>query len=114
MKKNVLLLKIENNGLIIISAILALIYWHIESLHLGAISTRMITFFLFIVYGIFTQYFINSNKRMAVEINTLSMTDPLTGLYNRRGFLTLAEQHVKIAERAKNRVCLCCLPIWIK
>ena len=106
MKKNVILLKIENNGLIIISIILALIYWHIESLHLGAISTRMITFFLFIVYGIFTQYFINSNKRMAAEISNISVTDPLTGLYNRRGFMTLAEQHVKIADRTKNRVIL--------
>ena len=101
MKKNVILLKIENNGLIIISAILALIYWHVESLHLGAISTRMITFSLFIVYGIFTQYFINSNKRMAAKINTLSITDHLTGLYNRRGFITLAEQHLKLAERMK-------------
>jgi diguanylate cyclase (GGDEF)-like protein len=103
MGKNVILLKIENNGLIIISAILALIYWHIESLHLGAISTRTITFFLFITYGIFTQYFINSNKRMAAEISALSITDHLTGLYNRRGFMTLVEQHLKIAERTKKR-----------
>jgi len=101
LKKNIILLKIENNGLIIISVILALIYWHIESLHLGAISTRMITFSLFIVYGFFTQYFINANKRMAAEINALSITDHLTGLYNRRGFMTLAEQQLKIAKRTK-------------
>ncbi|TSA46628.1 MAG: GGDEF domain-containing protein [Deltaproteobacteria bacterium] len=106
MKKNVILLKIENNGLIIISAILALIYWHVESLHLGAVSTRAITFSFFIVYGVFTQYFINSNKRMATEISTLSMTDHLTGLYNRRGFMTLAEQHLKMAERTKRGVLL--------
>ena len=101
MKKNLILLKIENSVLVIISVALALIYWHVESLHLGAISTRMITFSLFIVYGIFTQYFINSNKRMAAEISTLSITDDLTGLYNRRGFITLAEQHLRIAERTK-------------
>lgn len=101
MKKNIILLKIENNGLVLISTILALIYWHVESLHLGAISTRLITFFLFIVYGFFTQYFVNANKRMAAEINALSITDHLTGLYNRRGFITLAEQHLKLAERTK-------------
>ena len=101
MKKNVILLEIEKNGLVLMSTILALIYWHVESLHLGAISTRMITFSLFIVYGFFTQYFINSNKRMAAELSTLSITDHLTGLYNRRGFITLAEQHLKLAERTK-------------
>lgn len=106
MKKNVILLKIENNGLIIISATFALIYWYIESLRLGEISARMITFSLFIIYGIFTQYLINSNKRMAKEISTLSNTDHLTGLYNRRGFITLAEQNLKIAERTKKRVML--------
>ena len=106
MKKNAILLKIENTGLIIVSVILALIYWHIESMHLGAISTRMITFSLFIVYGIFTQYFINSNKRMAEEISNISVTDPLTGLYNRRGFTALAERHAKIADRTKNKVIL--------
>ncbi|MEW6333139.1 MAG: PAS domain-containing protein, partial [Thermodesulfobacteriota bacterium] len=31
----------------------------------------------------------------------VSVTDELTGLYNRRGFLTLAEQQLRIAERTK-------------
>jgi len=31
----------------------------------------------------------------------MSVTDELTGLYNRRGFLTLAEQQLRIAERTK-------------
>jgi len=35
------------------------------------------------------------------EIRALSMTDPLTGLYNRRGFFTLADQQLKMARRAK-------------
>jgi diguanylate cyclase (GGDEF)-like protein len=34
----------------------------------------------------------------------LSLTDALTGLYNRRGFMTLAEQHLKIANRMKSLV----------
>jgi two-component system, cell cycle response regulator len=101
MKKSVFLGKIENYGLIIISTGVALIYWRIESLKLGATSTLWITFFLFIGYGVFTQYFINSHKRMAAEIISLSITDHLTGLYNRRGFMTLADQQIKLVERTK-------------
>jgi len=38
-------------------------------------------------------------KRMDEEIRSLSFTDELTGLYNRRGFTLLAEQEVKLAHR---------------
>lgn len=34
---------------------------------------------------------------------TLSLTDELTGLYNRRRFFLLAEQHLKVAIRSKKR-----------
>ena len=44
---------------------------------------------------------ITIRKQMEEEIQTLSVTDPLTGLYNRRGFLSLAEQQLKIAKRTK-------------
>ncbi len=47
---------------------------------------------------------INERKRMEEELRTLSLTDELTGLYNRRGFLTLAEQYLKIANRMKNKI----------
>ena len=40
------------------------------------------------------------------EITILSMTDQLTGLNNRRGFLTLAEQQIKVLERAKRKLML--------
>ena len=36
----------------------------------------------------------------------LSLTDELTGLHNRRRFLVLAEQYLKVAVRAKNRLLL--------
>ncbi|MCM8764178.1 MAG: sensor domain-containing diguanylate cyclase [Candidatus Omnitrophica bacterium] len=36
----------------------------------------------------------------------LSVTDPLTGLYNRRGFFLLAEQQLKIAERINQHMTL--------
>ncbi|HYQ48318.1 MAG TPA: GGDEF domain-containing protein [Thermodesulfovibrionales bacterium] len=47
---------------------------------------------------------ISDRKRMEEELRTLSLTDELTGLYNRRGFVTLAEQYFKIANRMKNKV----------
>jgi diguanylate cyclase (GGDEF)-like protein len=45
-------------------------------------------------------------KRMEQEIRNLSMTDDLTGLYNRRGFTLLAEQEVKLAHRKKRSMLL--------
>ncbi|MHB8881985.1 MAG: GGDEF domain-containing protein [Thermodesulfovibrionales bacterium] len=47
---------------------------------------------------------ITDRKQMEEELRSLSLTDSLTGLYNRRGFLTLTEQYFKIAQRLKNRV----------
>jgi diguanylate cyclase (GGDEF)-like protein/PAS domain S-box-containing protein len=44
---------------------------------------------------------ITERKRMEEEIIALTITDPLTSLHNRRGFLALAEQQLKIAERTK-------------
>jgi diguanylate cyclase (GGDEF)-like protein/PAS domain S-box-containing protein len=44
---------------------------------------------------------ISDRKHMEEEIMALSMTDQLTGLHNRRGFLTLAEHQLKIADRTK-------------
>lgn len=41
-------------------------------------------------------------KQAEIEVRNLSMTDDLTGLYNRRGFLVLTEQQQKIARRNKN------------
>lgn len=37
--------------------------------------------------------------QMQSELRSLSLTDELTGLYNRRGFSTLATQHLKLARR---------------
>jgi two-component system cell cycle response regulator len=44
--------------------------------------------------------------RIKAELKSLSLTDDLTGLYNRRGFLTLARQQIKIAHRLKKRLLL--------
>lgn len=39
--------------------------------------------------------------RMQSALRSLSLIDELTGLYNRRGFLRLADQHLKLAHRTK-------------
>jgi diguanylate cyclase (GGDEF)-like protein/PAS domain S-box-containing protein len=49
---------------------------------------------------------ISDRKAMEEEIKALSLRDELTTLYNRRGFLTLAEQQLKIANRLKKKVAL--------
>lgn len=42
---------------------------------------------------------ISARKREEVRLRRASLTDELTRLYNRRGFLTLAEQQLRIARR---------------
>ncbi len=49
---------------------------------------------------------VTQRKRGEEQLRTLSLVDDLTGLYNRRGFLTLAEQELKIANRMKRGVFL--------
>jgi diguanylate cyclase (GGDEF)-like protein len=44
---------------------------------------------------------ISERKRIEDELRALSLTDELTGLYNRRGFFTLADQQLKFANRNK-------------
>lgn len=43
-------------------------------------------------------------KRVEAEIREISFRDELTGLYNRRGFITMAEQQLKAAKRAKSQI----------
>ncbi len=44
---------------------------------------------------------ITERKNVEEQLRILSLGDDLTGLYNRRGFLTLAEQELKMANRLK-------------
>jgi len=45
---------------------------------------------------------ITERRQMEERLRTMSIIDELTGLYNRRGFLTLAQRELDRAERAKN------------
>ena len=38
-------------------------------------------------------------QRLVVALQSMALKDALTGLYNRRGFITLAEEHMKLAQR---------------
>ena len=49
---------------------------------------------------------ITDRKRTEEALRSLSLSDELTGLYNRRGFFTLAEQQLRIANRMKKRMML--------
>jgi two-component system cell cycle response regulator len=49
---------------------------------------------------------ITDRVRHFEELRLLSLTDELTGLCNRRGFFTLAEQQLKIASRTKKEMML--------
>jgi diguanylate cyclase (GGDEF)-like protein/PAS domain S-box-containing protein len=44
---------------------------------------------------------ITERKLLEEQLQTMSLTDDLTGLYNRRGFFALAQQQLKLAERTK-------------
>ncbi len=47
---------------------------------------------------------ISELKHMEERLQTLSLTDELTGLYNRRGFFTLVDQQLKLCKRVKKGI----------
>jgi diguanylate cyclase (GGDEF)-like protein/PAS domain S-box-containing protein len=49
---------------------------------------------------------ITERKRAEEEIRALSLTDDLTGLYNRRAFFVLAKQQLRITSRARKKMFL--------
>ncbi len=49
---------------------------------------------------------ITGRKKAEEELRALTLVDDLTGLYNRRGFITLAQQQLKIARRMKREMLL--------
>jgi diguanylate cyclase (GGDEF)-like protein len=49
---------------------------------------------------------VTESKKREEEIRILAVTEPLTGLYNRRGFMTLADQQIKAATRTNKKMSL--------
>ena len=49
---------------------------------------------------------VTERRRQDEAMRALSLTDELTGLYNRRGFLTLAQQQLKLARRTHRELLL--------
>ena len=49
---------------------------------------------------------VTERKQAEEEIRSLSLNDDLTGIYNRRGFMTLAQQELRIAHRMKKSMTL--------
>ena len=47
---------------------------------------------------------ITERKQLEQKLMTMSITDELTALYNRRGFITLAQQQMKVTERTKKNL----------
>jgi len=54
---------------------------------------------------------VTEQKRAEESMQALSLVDDLTGLYNRRGFQTLAEQQFKIAARMRKKMYLIFLDV---
>lgn len=51
--------------------------------------------------AIITSLNITEQKLLEEKLHAASVTDDLTGIFNRRGFLTMADKRVKMADRAK-------------
>ncbi len=49
---------------------------------------------------------ITKRKKIEEQLQSVAITDELTGLFNRRGFFTLAEQQCKLADRTKKGLLL--------
>ncbi|MEO6213416.1 MAG: sensor domain-containing diguanylate cyclase [Vicinamibacterales bacterium] len=47
-----------------------------------------------------------ARKQLEDTLQALALVDELTGMYNRRGFMTLAERQLKVARRRRNPVIL--------
>lgn len=61
---------------------------------------------MFMVVAYVTKSLVTKRERLEHKLQTMSITDELTGLYNRRGFLTLATQQMNLAGRSKKAMLL--------
>ena len=71
------------------------IVWALNSVSLVRDSDDQPAHFIFQIQGI------TERKRAEAALQSLSLVDELTGLYNRRGFLAVTEQHLAAIRRNK-------------
>jgi diguanylate cyclase (GGDEF)-like protein len=70
------------------------------------IWTRLVMILLvFILIEFIFKY--SELRKLKIKLEGLSITDELTGLYNRRGFFVLAEQQLKLVHRENKRMLVC-------
>jgi len=93
--------KIEHNGLIIISFFAGLIYWVFDSLIPGQIVIRVCTFSLFIVYGIFNQKLINTQRTVVASLKHSQITLEETVRTRTSDLILANEERNKIIERLR-------------
>ncbi|MGQ9623674.1 MAG: GGDEF domain-containing protein, partial [Candidatus Caldatribacteriaceae bacterium] len=55
---------------------------------------------------LYSAHRLEERERRMEELERLSLTDELTGLYNRRGFLLLAEHSLSLAQRENKKVAI--------
>jgi diguanylate cyclase (GGDEF)-like protein len=61
---------------------------------------------MFVVVAYVTQSLVTEREQLEYKLKAMSITDDLTGLYNRRGFFTVAAQQMNVAERSKKEMLL--------
>jgi len=61
---------------------------------------------MFMVVAYVTKSLVTEREQLEYKLKTMSITDELTGLYNRRGFFTIATQQMNVAERSKKEMLL--------
>ncbi|HTA76379.1 MAG TPA: diguanylate cyclase, partial [bacterium] len=59
-----------------------------------------------LTYALTTFTDISERVKHQAELKNLSILDDLTGLFNRRGFMTLGEQQLKVADRTQSHLLL--------
>ncbi len=77
----------------------------VKLLHMIEVVILILTLSLLIAIAVFIfRPMVRRLKHEASQLQELAITDPLTGLFNRRGLMTLSEKHFSLALRSKRNM----------